>query len=82
LDKRHLNVHVCKRGSKKRPLTDQERTENRFISSVRIVSKHAIAGMKRFGVMIQTLRNKIGRFDDLVAFICAGLWNLDLRYAR
>jgi len=80
LDKKHPNVHVVKRGTKRRPLTESEREENRFISSVRIVVEHAIAGMKRYGVVHQVLRNKIGIFDDRVARVCAGLWNWHLNY--
>jgi hypothetical protein len=49
-----------KRGTKKRPLTDDEREENAFISSFRIVAEHAIGGLKRYHIMSDVLRNKIG----------------------
>ena len=75
----HANSFVPKKSRKNHPLTPEEKRENKIISSLRYVSEHAIAGMKRFGVMIQTLRNKIGEFDDLVALICAGLWNFHLQ---
>jgi len=75
----HENSFVPKKGRKDHPLTKEEKEANRIISSLRYVSEHAIAGMKRFGIMIQTLRNKIGHFDDLVALICAGLWNFHLQ---
>jgi len=72
----HENSFVPK---KDHPLTPKEKQENKIISSLRYVSEHAISGMKRFGIMIQTLRNKIGKFDDLIALVCAGLWNFHLQ---
>lgn len=75
----HENSFVPKKSRKDHPLTPEEKEENKIISSLRYVSEHAISGVKRFGIMIQTLRNKIGKFDDLVALICAGLWNFHLQ---
>lgn len=75
----HANSFVPKKSRKDCPLTLKEKEENKIISSLRYVSEHAIAGMKRFGIMAQTLRNKIGEFDDLVVLICAGLWNFHLQ---
>lgn len=77
----HPNVCIPKRGTKKRPLTDVERTENHVISSFRMVIENTIGGIKRFGVLSQRLRNKIGRFDDDSIEICAGLWNFHLQQA-
>lgn len=37
--------------------------------------EHAIGGIKRYGVMSQPLRNRIGEFDDQTALLAAGLWN-------
>lgn len=76
----HPRVHTPQKATKKHPLTPQQREENRLIASFRVVSEHALSGMKRFGVVSQVLRNKLGRFDDRAAFVCAGLWNLHLRY--
>lgn len=75
----HSNSFIPKKASRGRPLTEEEKKDNKIISSLRCVAEHAIAGMKRFGILIQTLRNKIGEFDDLVTLICAGLWNLHLK---
>lgn len=81
LQKTRHNTHVVKRGSKRHPLSNAEREENAFISSFRVVVEHAIGGMKRFHIMLYVLRNKIGRFDDRIAGVCAGLWNWHLNYA-
>lgn len=77
----HPNTQVVKRGTKRRPLSDVECENNRIISSLRMVVEHAIGGMKRFRVLSGTLRQKIGRFDDDIVALCAGLWNWHLRCA-
>ena len=78
----HPNACIPKRGTKKRPLTESARANNHVISSFRMVVENAIGGVKRYRVVIDRLRNKLGRFDDDVIEICAGLWNYHLRYAR
>lgn len=72
---KHPNTLVSKRGRYDRPLSDEDKKENHTISSFRIVIEHVIGGMKRYRVMTDTLRNKIGLFDDRVAVVTAGLWN-------
>ena len=72
---KHPNLFIPDKATRKRPLSEEQRTSNRCISSQRIVVEHAIGGMKRYGVMSQPLRNKIGSFDDRAALVSAGLWN-------
>lgn len=72
---KHPNLFIPQKASKQRPLTPEDRANNRYLSSQRIVVEHAIGGMKRYGAMSQVLRNKIGEFDDRVALVSAGLWN-------
>lgn len=74
----HPNVLVARRGRKNKPLTPAEKRENHIIASFRIVAEHAIGGMKRYRVMTDTLRNKIGVFDDRIAVVTAGIWNYHL----
>lgn len=81
INQKHARVHVSKRATKKRPLTDDERAENHIIASFRVGAEHSLAGMKRFKVVLHVLRSRIGMFDELTARICAGLWNRHLRYA-
>jgi hypothetical protein len=76
------NVVMPKKGTRRNPLTQAEKAENRLISSIRVVIEHALAGIKRFRVLTDVLRNKIGLFDDMVIEVCSGLWNFHLRYAR
>lgn len=77
----HPNLQIPQKARKNRPLSEEQRAENRWVSQARVVVEHAIGGMKRFGVMRQKLRNKIGRFDDQAALVCAGLWNFHLAHA-
>jgi hypothetical protein len=81
LDKIFPNVLIPKKNSKKNPLTSLQKEENRIISSFRVVVEHAIGGIKRFGVLSQTLRNRKAFFDDLVIEVCSGLWNYHLKVA-
>jgi DDE superfamily endonuclease len=41
-------------------LTKEQKQENKAISGIRIVVDHAINGIKRFGSMSNTYRNKKG----------------------
>ena len=81
LDKLYENVLIPKKGTKKNPLTPEQKESNRIISSFRVVIEHAIGGAKRFRILTDTLRNKIGLFDDLVMEVCVGLWNYHVRFA-
>lgn len=81
LDKLYENVIRPKKGTKKHPLSQEDKENNKIISSFRVVVEHAIAGIKRFRVLTDTLRNKIGLFDDMVMEVCSGLWNYHLRYS-
>lgn len=78
----HPNTVISKRGRKDKPLTHEEKQENRVIASLRVVVEHAIGGMKRYRATTDVLRNKIGRFDDRLAVVTAGLWNHHLLFAE
>lgn len=82
LDKLYGNVVMPKKGTKKNPLSLADKANNKVISSIRVVVEHALAGIKRFRVLTDTLRNKIGLFDDMIMEVACGLWNYHLRYAR
>ena len=76
------NVVMPKKGTKKNPLTKEEKESNRIISSFRVVIEHAIGGVKRFRVLTDVLRNRIGIFDDLAMEVGCGMWNYHLRHTR
>ena len=80
-----INIpHKKPRKSKANPaptLTDEQKEENRQLSKVRVVVEHAIAGMKRFNILVAKFRNRKDNFGDDVAVAAAGLHNLLLSLA-
>lgn len=56
-------------------LTENQKKENKNISSKRVKVEHAIGGMKRFRILSDRLRMKDFYLYDDVVEICAGLWN-------
>ena len=73
----HPNSMIPKKKTKKKKLTPEEKEENRVIAGIRMVSEHAICGIKRFSCLTDVYRNKRGQ-DDKFIFLCAGLWNFHL----
>jgi DDE superfamily endonuclease/Helix-turn-helix of DDE superfamily endonuclease len=64
---------------KNKPFNQEQKTNNLFISSCRMVVEHAIAGIKRLAVTYHKYRNKLGQ-DDKMFFLSACLWNFHLQY--
>ena len=61
-------------------LTPDQKANNRAISHVRIAIEHAIAGIKRYNILVHRFRNRQPNFHDEVIALCAGLWNFALVY--
>lgn len=57
----------------------EQKQENGVISGIRMTVEHAIGGIKRFASMSHVYRNKRGQ-DDMMIYLCAGLWNFHLQY--
>lgn len=59
-------------------LTDEEKAENKQKAQERIFVEHSLAGLKRYRILSDRLRNK--KFDLYNDFleVCAGLWNFYL----
>lgn len=76
----HPNSCLPKKGTKKHPLSDDQKTENRVVSGIRIVAEHAIGGVKRYKAASDTYRNKLPNLDDTFMYLAAGLWNFHLRH--
>jgi len=75
----HRNTVMPKKATKKHPLTDKEKQDNRLISGIRVLVEHAIGGMKRFKAAADIYRNRIKNTDDRLSLLSAGLWNLHLQ---
>lgn len=71
-----IDVQMPKKNSKKRKLTFEEKENNKTISGIRIVSEHAIGGIKRMRAINDIYRNKKANTDDKLMIVSAGIWNL------
>ena len=72
----HTNSLLPKKRSKNRPLSQQERKENREISRKRIFIEHAIRFIKRFRILSERYRNRRKRFALRFSLI-TGICNFD-----
>jgi hypothetical protein len=61
--------------SKNKPLTDEQKNTNKVKSSYRVYVEHSIGGLKRYRFLSDRLRCRDIQLYDLVAGVCAGLWN-------
>ena len=71
-----IDVEMPKKNSKNRKLTFEEKANNKIISGIRIISEHAIGGIKRMNSISDIYRNRKGNIDDKLMIVSAGIWNL------
>lgn len=68
---------------KKRPphgtLTADEKAENQWISHIRVLVEHSIAGVKVYRIVHDVIRHWCSDIRDQVMEVCCGLYNLRLR---
>lgn len=79
--KDHPNTLIPRKKTRAHPLTEEDKQENRLISSFRVIVEHAIGGMKRYQSMQHPYRNRKPRLDDLFSLLSAGLWNYHLAFS-
>lgn len=60
-------------------LNAEQKNRNKAKSKIRIYVENAIAGIKRYNILVQKYRNKRKNFEDDLIAIAAGLWNLEIR---
>jgi len=77
IKKYHSNSHHPKKGTKKKPLTKEEKRENQQINGTRVVVEHVIRKIKIFKILADKYRNRRKRFGLRVNLICA-IYNLEL----
>jgi len=71
-----IDVQIPKKNTKNRKLTFEEKENNKTISGIRVISEHAIGGIKRMRAVNDTYRNRKGNTDDKLMIVSAGIWNL------
>lgn len=74
----HPNTVMPAKATKKKPLTQEQKENNRIISGIRVLSEHAIGGMKRMKAASDVYRNRLPNLDDTFNLLAAGLWNFHL----
>jgi hypothetical protein len=74
IKKLQKNARLPKKSSKKKPLTKEEKRQNRAISSERVVNENVIGRLKRFKIISDKYRNRRKRFG-LRFNLIAGLYN-------
>ena len=79
---RHDNTVMPKKSTKKCPLTEDQKENNKIISSIRVISEHAIGGMKRLKAATDIYRNRLPNLDDTFSLLSAGIWNYHLEQAK
>ena len=75
----HANTELPKKKSKKQPLSEEDKRNNRRISHERVVNEHVIGALKRFKIIADTYRNRRKRFG-LRFNLIAGIYNLEQRF--
>jgi hypothetical protein len=71
----HPGLCLPVKGTRKRPLTGEQRQWNTLLASVRVVVEHSIGGMKRYNAVAGVYRNRLPKTDDRFNLLAAGLWN-------
>ena len=77
LQKLHARIQKPQKGSKKKPLTPDEKKSNRQINSVRVTVEHVIRCVKIFRIMAERYRNRRKRFTLRLNLIPA-IYNFEL----
>ena len=70
-----VNTYQPKKKPKGKKLTEKEKSNNRLISSVRVVVEHVISGVKRCHIVKDIFRNTKSGYDDLVLELSSALHN-------
>ena len=72
------SINIPHKKSKKSDLTEEQKLENKAMSSERIVVEHSIGGLKRYRILSDRLRIHLIDYYDEILGVCAGLWNFYL----
>lgn len=78
IQKLQKNTKVPKKSSKNKPLTAEEKKQNREIASERAVNENVIGSLKRFKIISDKYRNRRKRFG-LRFNLISGIHNLELK---
>ena len=75
-----MEVVIPNKKPRGKELTAPQKAENTMVARVRILSEHAIGGIKRLKAVTDTFRNRIQKhFADSFMLLACGLWNFHLK---
>ena len=72
-----IKTQMPKKRSKKNPLTQEDKRNNRQLSRERVLNENVIGSLKRFKIIADRYRNRRRRFA-LRFNLIAGIYNLEL----
>ncbi len=75
------NIQLPHKKPRGKNLTEEQKEENRTLSSSRVKCEHAHAGIKRYNCVASVYRNRKIDFDDQLMLVATGLWNFYLSTA-
>lgn len=78
LKKYHEKSKVSQKSYRKKPLTREQKEQNRELSSQRVLNENVIGKLKRFKILSDRYRNRRKRFGLRLNLI-AGLYNYELQ---
>lgn len=73
----HKESEFPQKKSKNKPLTKEDKKNNRLLSSERVLNENVIGVLKRFKIIADRYRNRRKRFG-LRFNLIAGIYNLEL----
>jgi hypothetical protein len=80
IKKLHSNSETPKKKTKKKPLTKEEKANNRRLSSERVYVEHVNRWLKRLRIIAERYRNRRKRYGLRLSLLC-GLHNFELEIA-
>jgi len=74
-----LEVVIPNKKPSGKELTIDQKAENTMVARIRILSEHAIGGIKRLKTVTDTFRSRTKHFADTFMLLACGLWNFHLK---
>lgn len=78
LQKLHAKTYLPKKKSKKNHLTKEDKKNNKYLASERVLNENVIGVLKRFKIIADRYRNRRKRFA-LRFNLIAGIYNFELK---
>ena len=77
LEELHMRSYIPKKGSKKKPLSQKDKADNKKLAAERVMIEHVIGRLKVFRILAERYRNRRVNHSKRVKLIC-GIYNFEL----